>query len=263
MQGRYKALKTTVGSMEEQMSQLGQELVRTQQMVAQPQAQPYAAPQAPRGQDHGNLITEADREAYGDDLIDLARRAGREAVGPEMEALRAENARLTQRVTTTGKRELFATLDAQLPQWRNVNQSIQFKTWLRLPNVYTGQLRGKMLEAAVAGAEAPKVIQLFNDFLREATATGQMAPAARTEQQAAPAPAPHTPALNLETLAAPGRARPASGDSQVSSDKPIYSRAQITQFYNDSRKGLYAGRDAEYRAMEADLQAAQREGRIR
>ncbi len=255
MQGRYNAQVRTNAAMEEQMQQLGQELVRTQAMIQAPPRQD-AAPQ----QQH-NLITDEDRESYGDGLIDLTRRAAREAIAPELDALRAENQRLTSRVQSTGRRELFATLDQRMPNWRAINVAPQFKAWLRLPNVYTGQVRGSMLKAAVDGAEAPKVLQLFNDFLAEAQATGQMAPTAQIEPPAPPAP--RTPAMPLETLAAPGRARPAPGDTQVPSEKPIYSRAQISKFYDDSRKGLYAGRLAEYQATEADMQMAQREGRIR
>lgn len=257
MRGRYDALLRTNGAMEQQMTQLGQELVRTQNLVSQLQQAPPQAQAQPGN--HNNLITDEDRASYGDELIDMATRAARGAVAPELEELRNENKRLTQRVQNTGKRELFATLDREVPTWRALNNAVQFKAWLRLPNIYTGALRGNMLKAAVDGAEAPKVIALFKDFLAEANATGQMAPAAQIEQP----PAPRTSALDLETLAAPGRARPASGDTQVPSDKPIYSRAQISKFYDDSRKGLYAGRQAEYDALQTDLTAAQREGRIR
>lgn len=257
MYGRNQALQRTIGSMEEQMRQLAAELVRTQALISQPYTQ---APQATRTS-HTNLITDEDRQSYGDELIDLVRRAAQDTVSPELEALRAENQRLTQRVTSTGKRELFATLDGAIPNWRAVNTSMQFKSWLTLRNVYTGQIRQEMLKAAVDGAEAPKVIALFKDFLAEAAATGQSAPAAQAEQQVQPAP--RAPALDLGSLAAPGRARPASGDSQVPSEKPNYSRAQISKFYDDKRRGLYAGRDAEVQAFEADLTAAQREGRIR
>lgn len=258
MQGRYNAQVRTTASMEEQMRQLGEELVRTQNLIQQPA--PASAQPAPR--DHGNLITDEDRANYGDELIDLASRAARAAVTPELEQLRAENQRLTQRVTHTGKKELFSVLDRGLPNWRQINTSVQFKAWLRLPNVYTGQVRQQMLNAAVNGAEAPKVLALFKDFLAEAAATGQTAPAPQIEQPQ-PLPAPRTPAVDLETLAAPGRARPASGDSQVPVEKPIYSRAQISKFYDDKRRGFYAGRDAEVAAFEADLTVAQREGRIR
>lgn len=262
MQGRYQSQVRANASMEEQMAALGRELVATQNMLQQGQQQHPAHQPALRGQDHGNLITDADRENYGDELIDLARRAARESVTPELDQLRQENQRLTQRVQNTGRRELFATMDGAVPNWRQINVSTQFKTWLRLPNVYTGQLRGNMLKAAVDGADAPKAIALFKDFIAEANATGLQAPAPQLEQQE-PQPAPRAAAVNLETLAAPGRARPAPGDTQVPSEKPIYTRAQISKFYDDSRKGLYAGREADYRAMEADMQVAQREGRIR
>lgn len=260
MQGRYNAAVRDKGAMEEQMTQLGQELVRTQNILASIQSQP--ANQQAASHAHESLITDADRENYGDELIDLARRAGREAIAPELEHLRAENQRLTQRVQSTSKRELFATLDQHLPTWRQINTNQHFKMWLRLPNVYTGQLRGNMLKAAVDGAEAPKIIALFQDFLREAAATGQDVPAAQHQQQE-PQPAPRTAALDLETLAAPGRARPASGDSQVPSEKPIYSRADIAKFFDEKRRGLWAHRQQAAQDYENDLSAAQREGRIR
>lgn len=257
MQGRYNAAARNNGAMEQQMAELGQELVKTQTRLMQATAQ-QPSDQHPQPSNN-NLITAADRENYGDELIDLARRAAMETVAPEINSLREQNERLTNQVKTTSKRELFTTMDRNLPSWRQINQDVRFKTWLRLPNVYTGQIRQTMLKEAVDGADAPKVLAFFNDFLREAHATGQMAPAQQIEQP----PAPHTPAVALETLAAPGRARPAGGETQVSTEKPVYSRADITKFYADSRKGLYAGRQAEYDAMQADLTRAQAEGRIR
>jgi hypothetical protein len=246
--------------MEQQMSELGQELVRTQQLLTQP---PQPAPQSTvLGQDHKNVITDDDVREFGTDIIDLTRRVALGTLGPEIENLRAENARLTQRVQSTGKRELFATLDNAVPKWRAINEDVRFINWLRLPNIYTGRVRQQMLNEAVAGADAPKAIALFRDFINEVNATGQQAPSVQHEQPA-PAPAPREPALALDTLAAPGRARPASGDSQVPSEKPVYSRAQIAQFYRDKNRGIYAGREAEVVAFENDLGLAQREGRIR
>ena len=263
MKGRYDALVRQQGGMEETMRQLAAELARTQNMLSEVQA---GAPQSQSRDvgvrdNHGNLITEQDRENYGDELIDLAARTARAAVGPELEQLRADNNRLQKQVLTTSKKDLFASLDRAVPDWRNINRHPQFLAWLRLPNIYTNQVRHVMLKQAVDGADAPKAIALFRDFLAEAAATGQQVSSAQVEQQA-PA-APRAPALDLETLAAPGRARPASGDSQVPSEKPIYTRAQISQFYDEKRRGHYAGRDAEVNAFERDLEAAQREGRIR
>lgn len=262
MQGRWAASERSRAAMEVQMGELGQELVRTQNLLTQVQtAQPQARPNAPQATHHENLITPKDREDYGDELVDLAKRAALSAVGPQMDALQAENARLTKQVQSTSRRDLFAKLDGAVPSWREINTSVQFKSWLRLPNVYTRQLRGNMLKAAVDGADAPQVIALLKDFLSEASATGQQVPMVQAEQPATLAP--REAALSLETLAAPGRARPATGDSQMPADKPIYSRADISKFYEDSRKGLYAGRTADYDRIQNDLTAAQREGRIR
>lgn len=262
MQGRYNSQVRQNASMEEQMRQLGQELVRTQALVGQQQPATQQPPSS-----HEQLITEEDRANYGDELIDLTRRAAREAVSPELEQLRRDNAKLNQQVSVSSKRELFQSMDQHLPNWRVINKDVRFLAWLRLPNIYTGQIRGNMLKEAVNGAEAPKVLQLFKDFLTEAAATGQTVPAAQTEQRPAAAtqqqPSPHAPAVDLATLAAPGRARPASGDGQVPTEKPIYSRADISKFFDEKRRGLWAHRLADAQAVENDLTAAQREGRIR
>jgi hypothetical protein len=257
MQGRYNSAAKQIGSMEHQMTELGQELLRTQSLLQASRQGP------PLGQDnrpvHSNLITDEDRANYGDDLINLTQRAARAAITPELEALRNENQNLKKTVNTSVKQALFDQVTQAVPDWRQINKTPQWLSWLTLPNLYTGQVRQQMLNAAIAGAEAPKVIQLFRDFLSEINATGQTLQPAAQEQPSAPRVA----AVPLESLTAPGRARPNAGDTPQSAEKPIYSRADIAKFYSDSRKQLYAGREAEYRAIEADLQAAQREGRIR
>jgi len=263
MQGRFNQAQRDKGAMEQQMQDLGQELVRTQNLLASVQSPPHATQSGSSGHGHNNLITAEDVESYGPELLDVVSRAARGAVSGELEQLREQNKELTQRVQNTGKRELFSTLDRAVPNWREINKSPQFITWLRLPNVYTGALRGNMLKAAVDGAKAPQVIALFKDFLAEAHATGSQVPAAQIEQPAAQQLVPRTPALSLDTLAAPGKARPASGDGQVPVEKPTYTREQIRKLYDDKRRGMYAGREAEFAAFEADLTAAQRDGRIR
>jgi hypothetical protein len=47
------------------------------------------------------------------------------------------------------------------------------------------------------------------------------------------------------------------------SEKPIYTRAQIAQLYELHRKGAYAGHETEWARQEADIFAAQKEGRVR
>ncbi len=253
MKGRYDAAQRTIGSMQEQMAQLGDELVRTQALLRgqQPQ-QPQAV--------HNKLITPEDEQAFGPEVIDVMRRAAAETVAPEIEQLRAENQRLQKSQTVRAKGELKQRLAQYVPNWQDINNSAEFKNWLRLPKIYTGQVRQQMLNAAYEAADTPKVVAFFNDFLREGVATGQMAPSMPAEQPRAPRQA----AMTMESIAAPGRAKPASGEVAPSlADKPIYTRAQIANFYADVRRQAYVGRETDKARMEASIFSAQAEGRVR
>jgi hypothetical protein len=207
------------------------------------------------------MITEADVAQYGPEIIDLARRAGLEAVTPKLTALENENRELKQKLNQNSQGTMVQALDAAVPNWREINVMQSFKNWLRLRDVYSGAVRQTMLNEAHAAANAPRVIAFFKGFLAEANATGQLSAAPRNEPPAAPAP--REPAVPLSSLAAPGRARPASGDNGAPAEKPVFTRAQIAAFYSDVRQQRYAGREAEKARLENEIFAAQREGRVR
>jgi hypothetical protein len=250
--------------MQQQMQEMGDEVVRLQSLLSDAPAthSPNSRTQNNR-QDHAKLITDQDRETYGDELIDVVRRGAREAIGPELEALQAENKNLKKQVTTQAQKDVKSELRRLVPDWVAINGSEQFKSWLHLPNIYTGQARGQVLNAAYQAADAPRVVAIFKDFLMEVAATGQTLQTPQAEQLVAPQPVPRQAAVDLGTLAAPGRAKPASGDSQVPAEKPFITRAQISRLYDDKRRGAYAGREAVFAQHEAELQLAQREGRVR
>ncbi len=251
MRGRYEQASTTIGTMQEQMQQLGDELMRTQSMLQQRTPQ---APQQPK-----KLVTDEDVKVYGPELLDVVTRAAEEAMAPKFAAMGQENQRLQAQVAQQAKAGMYNILDEQVPQWREINHNPRFVQWLRLPDIYSGEIRQSMLNRAFQAAQAPRVAAFFKGFVNDEVATGQMAPP--TDPRAAPAP--RVAAVSLETLAAPGRARPATGDSQVPLDKPIYSRNQIADFYTLVRQGKYNGRDQDKQRDEAAIFAAQREGRVR
>jgi hypothetical protein len=254
MKGRHDALLQAQGSMQEQMSQMGDELMRMQQILQQ-----RGAPAQNATVPNKKLVTDEDIKTYGPELVDLARRAGREAVEPELEASHAEIRNLKQALAKNAQAGVQQTLDQQIPEWRTINLDPRFKQWLRLPNIYSGRVRMQMLSDAYQAANAPLVVQLFRDFIADEEATGNYAPAPSAEQ---PPPVPRKAAVPLEALAAPGRAKPAGGDTAVPADKPRFTRAQITRFYTAVRQGAFLGRETEKDRQEQEIFAAQREGRV-
>ena len=263
MQGRWRGSQDEVTRLRTEVQAIGDELIRTQQMLASQPPPPYQnGHAAPPPTPPPSLITPHDEQQFGTEVIDLARRVARETLAPELQSLRGENEQLRTQLQRTGKQGLFATLDERVPKWREINVDPSFKRWLSLPDIYSGGVRQRLLDAAVAAADAPRVVAFFTGFLREA-AQGQPSQPQPAPSPAEPPPAARQPPLSLEALAAPGRARPAPGEQPAVGDKPVYTRAQISKFYADVRRGAYAGRETEKSAIERDIFAAQTEGRVR
>src|ERR1035437_7474837 len=203
MKGRYDASQQTIGSMQEQMSQLGDELMRTQALLQgrQPQQQHRQQPAAPAAK----LITPEDEVAFGSELIDLARRAAQETVGPELDALKHQNAQLTQQARQEAQTRVGQRLVREIPNWREINSDPRDYNWLRLRDVYSGQVRKQMLNVAYQAANAPQVKAFFDGFIRDEAVTGNEDLAPQHERQSeTPATPQRQAAVPLASLAAPG-----------------------------------------------------------
>ena len=248
MQGRFNQSQQTLGGMQEQISELSQELARMTSVHQQPRTQPV------------RLITPDDEKTYGPELIDLARRAGQEALQPTLTAMQERNRIRDQNEARRAARDVHTALDQSVPDWRVTNESQEFLSWLRLPDIYSGMIRGQLLRNAFASGDAPRVTSFFKNYLAEAQATGQI-PA--PQQQPAAPQAPRIAAVPLVNLAAPGAMRPATDLGQQPVDKPIFTHRQVAQFYSHEGRQRYVGREADRVNDEKEIFAAQAEGRIR
>jgi hypothetical protein len=256
MHGRYNASQKTIGEMQEQMTQLGNELLLLQRMPPQSRQQsaPPPPPEAPA------YLTETDVQNYGNDLLDVTQRAALHAVAPHLQALESQNAELQRRLAVEARRNLDQQVELAVPNYREIDRDPRWHRWLLGVDVLSGRVRQQLLNEAISTAQALRVISFFKGFLNEEAATGHNDPALTSHQPAAPREA----AIDLGSLAAPGRARPATGgDASLPPERPIYTRAQIRDLYSAQRKGAYVGREAEWARQEADIIAAGREGRIR
>lgn len=254
MEGRYKRAENDILSMSSQLASM-------QNLIASMNARPVTQETPPELRPQ-SFLTPEERSEYGDEFLGVVAKKAKEEFSPEVQALRAQLDRLenqfkgnAEQVRAQATMALEATLDAKLPIWRDINVMPEFHAWLALPDMYSGAIKHELLRAAYAQGNSPRVLSFFKGFLdQEAALVPRMEETHPAEQPSGKVP--------LETFAAPGRAKTAAA-SPAPAEKPIITRAQISQFYAESASGKWRGREAEKARLEAMIFEAEREGRIR
>jgi hypothetical protein len=183
-----------------------------------------------------SYLTSEDERNFGPELLDVAIRAAQHAVGPELQQLRAENQELHDQLNATTKTTIDRELDVAVPGWRAINASEEFHRWLLMPEPYSGIIRDRLLKDAVHAANAQRVINIFQGYLREVGAAGQ------------------APAGQASTGLAANRRSASSGQR-------IYDRSEIVRMWNLRRQGKID--DQAWARWEYELCRASAEGRVR
>ncbi len=247
-------------------AQRNRELIETnkqlRELIATLQAPP-AQPAAPASADGTyKYVKPEEVEDYGAELLDVAARRAREQYQPLVDTLQQQVAALqgqlanlagkTERVeelsVDSAKDRFFVKLTELAPTWRNLNEDEGFLSWLDGMDDLSGAPRRDMFDSALGRLDAARVAKFF-------TAYSGVAPA---PQVTAPPPQGMVPVVPAEELVAPGKTRGGAAPA----GKKTYSRNDIAAFYERCRIGYYKGKDAERRAAEEDIFAAQRDGRI-
>jgi hypothetical protein len=259
MEGRFKQSQDTVNSLQGTMTEMGDELVRLQNTSRQNVA-PLQQPPPPV---QHKMITPQDVETYGEDWLNTAARAAMDAVKPQLSQLQQQNQFLQKQLRKQTVNTINGLLDAEIPNWPQINTSPEFKNWLRLRDIYSGTVRQDLLNDAFRASDASRVLQFFRGFLNEEAAVGNTK-FLSGQEPALNAPPRNDPAIALNTLTAPGHAKPAVGTPPNAPAEPIFiTRGQIQQFYNNVRKGVYVGREQDYHNDQAFIMECQRLGRIK
>ena len=218
----------------------------------------WAQPEQPK--QPKKLITDEERQAYGDEALSVMERKAREVVLPVVEQLDAKNRRLEQELQRVKANDVYATLDDDLPNWRDINRSDEWKDWLRLPDLYSGIVRQQLLDQAFAAGDAGRILAFFRGFLAESP--GHTDPQVQAQAAVPPSPTPvRKAALKLEDLAAPGRAAPSPAPSATEA-KPTITNKDISHFYWQVTHGHWNGREQAKAAREAEIHAAINAGRV-
>ena len=264
MKGRFEQAQADIRRMSENQRNMEALLAEFSSAKA-PQAQ-----EAPK-----SLLSPEDIEAYGKDFLDVVGRKAQEVSQSELYTLKSELAALkaqlghqSQVSAVSAQEKMYATMDEELPEWRELNDNKDFISWLALPDAYSGAIRHGLINQAVQQANASRVLAFFRGFLANGATT---VPPGNKPEQASRGSSPRNGGpsngqqgkLSLETLAAPGRAKgPAASTQGAPEQKLSLTRAEIAEFYQDVRAGKYDGRVQEKNRLEGFIFQAQQEGRI-
>jgi hypothetical protein len=250
MKGRYDRSQNDIRSMSDQIAAMS---ARMATIESAPQLSPDLNP--------ATFLSTEEVNEYGADFLSVVGKKAQEAFSPEVKAIKDQMAKLQAKLdgnnaanAVTARNNMEVSLGGSCPSWRELNFMPEFHSWLKLPDPFSGAIRHELLTAAYERNDTPRVLAFFNGFLAQEAA---LAPAL----DGAPAPAADGK-IPLDTFAAPGRAKTAAA-AGAPVEKPTFTTAQISQFYADSVRGKFRGKQAEYDRIEAAIFEAQREGRVR
>ena len=198
------------------------------------------------------LVTDADVQAFGEDLIEVQRKVAREVAAEfrgELDAMKAENEKLREQLTTTGTQVSEASFEQRLyrmvPDFQEVNADSRWVDWLNEVDPLLRAPRKSVAQDAFNRGDAEAVAHYIGMFKSGIT------PVVQNNDKAA----------ELEKQIQPKRS--ATNSANVSQQAQTYTDAQIHQMFLKSADYSAKGRIEEAAKLEAEIDAAYRDGRVR
>lgn len=195
-------------------------------------------------------LTDTERQLMGPDMVAASAKIAREVATSMVDARMKP---LTDRVDQFERMSdtaYFLALDDGAPNWEAVNNDPKFLAWLNEVDPTTQRVRMDLIKRAEASRQGNRVVEIFRAFL---------------EKREIGAPTPKVPADDPLSK----RVDPPVGGSSTpdpvgdDANKRIWSRAEVAKFYDDKRKGVWRGKEAEARMIEQEIFAASKSGRVR
>jgi len=208
-------------------------------------------------------VTDKDTEAFGPELIDLAKRIAQDTVQHSMAkvetALAAKDAEIaklreqlggvSEQTKVVSQHTYLGELTKLVPDWEAVNTSQSWLEWLGQTDPLSGQPRQTYLDDAFVRHDVARTAQIFNAFK-----------AAKGSQP----PQPTAASSELQRQVQPTSSQAASVTPSASdAASRIWTAAEIGEHYNARTRGAYRGREAEAARIEAEIDAALATGRVR
>lgn len=253
-QQKYRSLQ---GMFAQKTSELQSQNKQYESQLAQLQKQIEALSKARAQDDAAKAKAEADPkdvENFGADMVDMVQRYAErvfQAMATQfgskvaelegrLKGLEQQVSGVSDRTNLTLEQQFYATLNNLVPDWEEINQSEGWLKWLaEIDSVY-GAPRQAALDAAHQKMDVERVAAVFKAFKAAQPPKPQSALANQVAPNGASALAPSAPGA-----------------------RPILASKFVEKFYADVAKGRYLGRESEAAQVEAEINLAAAEGRIR
>lgn len=240
---KYKTLQGIHNSHTADMKDRIRRLEAALQAREQPETKKPEAPE---------VDTKKDAEVFGEDLVQMVVRIVDSKFGrlvsefdDRLKVIEDRYKATTETVHKTAKDLFLDRLTARIPDLEAINTSPAFLEWLAELDPVSGYVRQDILDHAAGSLDLERVVGIFTAF--------------KKTQAPAPAPATTSAKQQLERQVAPRTSAPAT----VPDTPRIYDQSEVVAFYDDLRRGNYRGREALAKQIEAELNKALEEGRVR
>jgi len=254
LQGMYNADTARLST---QNQELSGRLQQMEELISTMQATPVPTPEPEQPK---SLLTEDEVEEYGES-IDIMRKVSQEITGGYQQQIDSLNATIQQlqgqvvprveqianQQTQSIEQNFWSALSDAVPNWREINDSSEFQTWLLEIDPLTNMTRQTYLDGAQRDMDANRVANFFTSWV-QANGTEPAQPSRSASNS------------ELAKQVAPGKGRTSA--TPHGNTKRTYTPDDLTTFYRDVREGKFKGNEEERDKIERDIFAAQQEGRI-
>ncbi|MBS3668033.1 hypothetical protein [Vreelandella boliviensis] len=244
-QHRFQVLQ---GKYNGEMPALRQEIEQLNQQIADKDRRIQALEQQGHAQDNSGISDDQlahFKQEFGEDLVTFIERMTKQkAASPEAgntKELQERLERIEAEKQEDTEARFWVSLEQAVPNFRQINSDPAFLQFLSKFDPQTGKQYQQALSEAQQSLSAKGVADIFKLYLSQAT---PKTPEKRTvpDEQVEP----------RTTKAAP---------TPNSQGGKLWTGAEISQFYRDKTAGRYSAEEAQ--RLEADIFAAQKEGRVR
>ena len=246
-QQKYRTLKgmydAEVPRLHAQVKELNQRVEQLQRAAEAPKAESQSRTQE-------KLVTDADVQAFGEDLIEVQRKVAREVAQEftaKLDAVAAENAKLREQLQATSAQFVESTFEQRLnqlvPDFAAINADPKWIAWLNEVDPMIRAPRKTAAQDAYVRGEAEGVAH-YVDLFKQTQAAGEP---------------PKSKTAELERQVQPKRNAPASAASQAGR---TYTTADIDRMFQQVRQLGASGRLDDARRLEAEIDSAYMEGRV-